>query len=188
MRDAQIEGFAQNCALILEFVHPTEVDIYSNNVRPYMYHNQKMIAEYLQSQGRLTEAKQTLEHIFSYAPWNSRSLYARLLVQEEQWPEALIQYDIALSRALPIEEFVYATRGKILILRKLKKYPQALETMRGLIKQESYKNHVELVPLGMIVAMEAGDPETAQRWLNKGRDLYPGNPLIEQVAASSHLK
>jgi predicted Zn-dependent protease len=86
------------------------------------------------------------------------------------------------------ERLLTATYGKAVALRKLGRKDEATQVIQRVIHNTTYRHHLQMVAFGIVAAHEAGDDETARRWLTKARELYPGNPLIDQAAAAANLR
>lgn len=165
-----------------------EMALASIGARPNMAINQVHLAAALVAEGQVELAIPIYESAIEIAPWATRIGYAQALSQVGRYEEAIAQYNKALKTEKERDRLLTANYSKAVALRKIGRLDEAKAVVQSVIHNADYRHHVQLVAFGIVVAHEAGDDETARRWLAKARELYPGNPLIDQAAAAAGLR
>lgn len=184
----RIAGIVMMSVVSARSQEPVEMALASMAVRPLMVMNQINLADALVAEDKPWQALPIFEDALKTAPWLTRVGYAQTLSRLERYDEAIVQYDIALEKEQETERLLTANYGKAIALRKLGRKQEAVEVIQRVIHNTSYRHHLQMVAFGMVVAHEAGDDQTARRWLAKARELYPDIPLIDQAAAAANLR
>ncbi|MFT3991193.1 MAG: tetratricopeptide repeat protein [Luteolibacter sp.] len=163
-------------------MRPGDVHLAAIAVRPHMAISQLNLADALIAANNPEQALPIIESALEIAPWATRMSYAQTLSRLNRFEEAIIQFDIALANEKQTERLLTANYGKAVALRKLGRKEEAKEIIQSVIHNTHYRHHLQMACFGIVVAHEAGDDETARRWLTKARELYPGRPEIAGAA------